>query len=84
MAVLTGADIKAIWRDLYRLGHGKEELKAKLSPRDKRLGILQAVEDDWVAGRTARKAAMDTAAGRTLTAAEARVYQRGWLSLRGR
>ena len=80
MAVITTAHVREIWKDLYRKGSGKEEIKASPLPTPAQIkAIIQAIEDSWAANLPAMKADMDAAAGITLANSTAKVYGRAWL-----
>ena len=80
MATITDAQVRTIWKRIYRLGQGKEEMKENDLPSPAQLkAIIQAVEDSWIANQPAMKAAMDVAASRVLTNAQAKIYGREWL-----
>jgi hypothetical protein len=85
MGAITNAHVREVWRELYRKGAGKEEIKASPLPSPAEIkAILQAIEDAWVANLPTMKAAMDTAAGVTLANSTAKVYGRAWLALKAR
>ena len=86
MAVLANADFQAMWQDVFRVGHGKDQFKGanpSLSG-DAVRAVLQRLEDIWEANRATLKGQMDTAAGTTLTAAQAKVLARAWLAHKAR
>ena len=80
MAVITDADLREMYLSLYRKGEGKEEIKADglLSPT-KLKAVFQAIEDWYEGERPAVKAAIDAAAGRTVSNAAAKKYGRAWM-----
>lgn len=81
MAVLTKLDKTEMRRDYFQKGQGKEEFKGNNPSMDgsQLLAVLQAIEDSWENNKTALKAAMDAAASKTLTNAQAKVLGRAWL-----
>ena len=79
MAVITDADVRELYRALYRKGEGKEEIKADgLLDRTVIKAVFQAIEDWYEVERATVKAAIDAAAGRTLTNAAAKKYGRAY------
>ena len=80
MAVITDADLRTMYLDLYRKGHGKEEIKADglLAPATIK-AVFQAIEDWYEGQRATVKAAIDTAAGRTISNAAAKKYGKAYL-----
>ena len=80
MAVITDADLRDLWLQLYRKGEGKEEIKADgLLPPDKIKAIFQAIEDWFEGQRPAIKAVIVAAAGRPVSNAAAKKYGRVWM-----
>lgn len=70
MATLTTADYQEIRDDFYRLGFGKEEMKALsggLPTQAQLLAGLQTFEDALVNAFAGMKTDFDTAIGRTTT-----------------
>ncbi len=80
MATITDAAVREMYRQMYRKGEGKEEIKADgLMDPDTIKAVFQAIEDRWESGRTVLKADVDAAAGRTVTAAVAKKFGRTWM-----
>ena len=79
MAVITDADLRDLYLQLYRKGEGKEEIKADglMSP-EKIRAVFQAIEDWFEGQRPAIKAAMVAAAGRPVSNAAAKKYGGVW------
>lgn len=67
--ILTPSDYSQLRDSLYRVGFGKEELKALSSLPDKAhiMAAFQSLEDNLVAAFPAWKADLDTALGVTTT-----------------
>lgn len=83
MSVITNEMVREAWKNLYRKGHGKEQIKQSPLPTPAQVkAILQAIEDSWENGRAAMKADMDAAAGVTLAGQTAKAYGRAWLHLK--
>ena len=80
MAVITDADVREMYLQLYRKGEGKEEIKADglLSPTVIK-AVFQAIEDWYEGERATVKAAIVAAAGRPMTNAAAKKYGRVWM-----
>jgi len=82
MATLTRLDKTEIKNGYFRPGLGKEHFKGPTNPSmdgPQLLAVLQALEDWFEGGRATVKARMDTAAGKTLTNAQAKVIARSYL-----
>lgn len=81
MAVLTNDDYGQIRESLYKASFGKEELKALPNlPSEAQLkAAFQAIEDFWANNAATLKTNMETALGRSITAALARKIGRAWL-----
>lgn len=80
MALITDAMLGEFWRDVYRLGRGKEQLRGLgLSPVQIKAAI-QALEDRWESSKAILKSDMEAAAGVTLAPAQARALGRAWLT----
>ena len=83
MAVITDADVKAAWLDVYRQGHGQEDFASDLPDPTQIQQMLQAIEDFWQAGKAQLFSDMKTASGfTTLSPAQAKVLGRVWLKLK--
>ncbi len=80
MAILTDADVADLYRQLYRKGEGKEEIKADglLSPTVIK-AVFQAIEDWYEGERATVKAAIVAAAGRPMSNAAAKKFGRVWM-----
>ena len=80
MAVITGVDLRDMWRQLYRKSEGKEEIKADglLSPTVIK-AVFQAIEDWFEGERATVKAAIVAAAGRPVSNAAAKKYGKAWM-----
>ena len=80
MAVITDADVRDMYSQLYRKGEGKEEIKADglLSPTVIK-AVFQAIEDWYEGERVTVKAAIVAAAGRPMSNAAAKKYGRVWM-----
>ena len=80
MAVITDADLRDLWLQLYRKGEGKEEIKADglLSPTTLK-AIFQSIEDTFEAIRPTIKTAVIAAAGRNVSNAAIKKYVRTWM-----
>jgi len=81
MALITQGMVRALWRDLYRgTGTDKADMKGGDLPDPTQIrAIFQAIEDRWDGDKMNYKAAMDAAAGFTLTNAQAKVFGKYWL-----
>ena len=94
---LTNEQVKRMWRWLYSKANHKADIKAgKLPSRAERQAIFDAIQTYWDANSLASvpakqgfraahgatlKPLMDTAAGFTLTAGEAKAYVLAWIKL---
>lgn len=74
MAQLNWSDYSEIRNALYRLGQGKEEMKAmaNLPSKDQLKAVFQALEDWWGSEQPKVKGLIDTNYGQTTTAALAK------------
>jgi succinylarginine dihydrolase len=81
MAVLGNDDYGQIRESLYKAGFGKEELKALPNlPNEAQLkAAFQVMEDLWTNNAATVKTNIETALGRSITAALARKIGRAWL-----
>lgn len=80
MALITTNMVKQLWRRLYRKGQGKEDIKTGRLPDPLQIrAIFQAIEDRWDGDKINYKAAMDAAAGYTLTGNQAKILGMVWL-----
>ena len=84
MATLTQADYEELRNAMYRLGEGKEELKAAGLPgtADAWKAAFQAIETDIVTAAPTIKAHVDAALGVTTSPALFRKLFRVWLRWR--
>lgn len=84
MAQLTEQDFQEMRDAVYRLGHGKEELKAEvgLPTETSWRAAFQAIEDGMVAASPGIKVSVQTALGRTITATLYKKLFRVWLRWR--
>jgi hypothetical protein len=84
MTVLTNQDYGKIRDIIYRLGWGKEELKAlsRLPNKSELKAAFQAIEDSWVANEAGMKSDLDTALSQTTTNAFAKKFAKAWAAWR--
>lgn len=82
MATLTNTDAGEILRILYKLGVGKEELKAEfgaLPTKTQFKNGFQVIEDLWSDNAVTVKAAVEAALGGSMTNPLAKKIGRAWL-----
>lgn len=86
MSILTPTEIRDMWRDVFSPSGGQQHFKGANPAIDSAgvAAVFQAIEDFWETNKVALKADMDTAAGHTLTADQAKVMGRAWLLKKAR
>ena len=86
MAVLQPTDYNTLRDAVYRVGDGKEELKAlaALPDESKLLAIFQAIEDRVAAAFVLAKADIEVILGVPISATFMRKLGRAWLRWRDR
>jgi len=78
---LTNAEYGVLRDRLYRLGRGKEELKAlpNLPNKTQLIAVFQVLEDFWENNKATVKGDMETALGFSITGTLAKKIGRAWL-----
>lgn len=81
MAVLTNSDYTELRKAVYRLGFGKEELKALpyLPNKSQLKAVFQEIEDYWENNQVTLKSDMDAAMGQTMTNPLAKKFGKVWM-----
>ena len=74
--------VRVLWKLLYQ-GTDKEDMKTGNLPDPTQIrATFQAIEDRWDGDKLNYKAAMEAAAGRTYTNAQAKVFGKIWLRVK--
>ena len=84
MAILTPTQLRDCQISLRHDPAARDAMRAAALSRAQWIGALQALEDRWENNRIATKAAMELAAGVTLSNALAKKLAKAWMDMKYR